>query len=1420
MVFGRSEAFGSSSDTEYVDTSGVGSVRVPHGDFLLSADFGRMGPHLSLSEGDTTVVVKNFFTFGKSPDLTTESGHSVIDGSLAVKLAGPFAPGQFAQVGQLAQAPGASSIGTVEKLSGTVTLTRTDGTTVQASKGTSVFSGDIIKTQSDANIGIKFVDDTSFSLGESGRMVIDEMIYDPSNNSGSSSSFNVVKGVFSFVSGQVAKAGDDAMVVTTPVASIGIRGTTVAGKAAAEGSSNSITLLPDADGGVGQIAVSNSAGTQVMSVPFQTTSLTSAFTAPAPPVIVPANQLQNLYGSNITTVLPPLQQQQQQQQQEDTSSGPASEATEGPSGEGETQEEEGEGETPEGENAEGEGEPGEGEEGEGEEEGAEGEAEAEEGEGEPERPPGEAGPGDAPPGETGEAPPGEGDGPPPGEGGPVGEGPEQGPGEGPEGGPDGEPQQAAADKAEEEQDNPNRYGNARDAFEDARESGLSEEEAYEKAASAVGATEEEKEVAEAAFQKAIEEGADPREAVWRAEDAVREEFDRNRDPNKVEIEATSASIEDAIQRGASAEDALRQQLSGPETTAQDVRIAQDAAYRSLDNVFRNNDTEGLAFIVENTKGRENAGEDAFRDALLEGRSINEAFGAAFEANLAAAGGPGRDGRVDFLAADLFVQGFDPGLRGSALIRGVIDEARIQNQAAEGTISTFNEQIFATLGNDTLLGSPGSNANTQFFASQGATLGGVDTADGGAGTDEITINNLSDILMVGTFSSGAGPHILQGSSSDGSITNTLTVTNVEQFFFAEAGGSAQRLPINFSSGGVGFVLTGTSGNNTLNAFGDGSSAADLTFGSLSIDVDATAVFGAMVFGGDGNDTITTSGKLGDLIFGGNGDDIITSKPGSDVIQAGAGDDTIIIRTPADLITTGTQSADDLSGGANGATGDTLQIGISSTSTGENFILQTQSAAFVTVAGIENLNFFKSNTTLQMFAEAFINLTNITGASGVSGVTLKGAGGTLNLSTVNVSSAVSTLTAISSLGEGVRVFDASDTIGRTLVGSSDNDTLSGFGGDDIFQMGGGRDTLSGGDGNDTFQIAAASDITSGINLSGGAGTDTLSLTSTSISSLVFPFNDVSFATLENFDLSGGAASGVSVTLVGERVGSISQFLGDGTTDAINVFADSFDARGLTFNGIEQINLTEIITSDPVFPGTFQQLKINGSTSITGLDVISGTVDTSSNPDDEVSVSGDRDFSGITFTNINELELADGSGVRQTVGADASTSLGLTEIDNFTGGSGSTTDRFDYKSNLVSGNGTSVSASSDFTLTSGARATNVISSNATGVIDFESTVNTTNLGIDITSSTLSQITTAVEALLESTNSSTNLTGSLAQVAQGNANTDSLLIFYDNDEDAVIVRYQEGSTSEADFSGELSVVAIFDNPGSVSTFDNANII
>ena len=137
VVFGspvRSNIFGVTGTVE-VDAD-LGRVHVPHGDFLLSAEYARVGPHLSLSEGETSVLVKNFFTFKTVPDLLTEDGSSVIDGALAIRLAGPLAPGQFAQVGQLAQVTTPPSIGVIEKLEGIVSLTRTDGTTVQAAKGT------------------------------------------------------------------------------------------------------------------------------------------------------------------------------------------------------------------------------------------------------------------------------------------------------------------------------------------------------------------------------------------------------------------------------------------------------------------------------------------------------------------------------------------------------------------------------------------------------------------------------------------------------------------------------------------------------------------------------------------------------------------------------------------------------------------------------------------------------------------------------------------------------------------------------------------------------------------------------------------------------------------------------------------------------------------------------------------------------------------------------------------------------------------------------------------------------------------------------------------------------------------------------------------------------------------------------------
>ena len=103
-------------------------------------------------------------------------------------------------------------------------IIRADGTRVEAVSGDSVFQGDVLETGDNGAIGIIFIDETTFSLGANGRMVLDELIYDPDTQSGSST-FSLVQGVFSFVSGSISKTGVDAMTIKTPVATIGIRGT-------------------------------------------------------------------------------------------------------------------------------------------------------------------------------------------------------------------------------------------------------------------------------------------------------------------------------------------------------------------------------------------------------------------------------------------------------------------------------------------------------------------------------------------------------------------------------------------------------------------------------------------------------------------------------------------------------------------------------------------------------------------------------------------------------------------------------------------------------------------------------------------------------------------------------------------------------------------------------------------------------------------------------------------------------------------------------------------------------------------------------------------------------------------------------------------------------------------------------------------
>ena len=579
--------FGSSLDGSsiYLDTSGSqwvdatlgeASIRVPGGDFILEARYERLGPDLFLSGDEHSVFVKGYFTHEEAPDLYTTDGSAVILGSVATRLAGPNTPGQFAQAEAV---PGIQSIGVVDNADGRVFLSRLDGSNVLAEPGTPVFLGDIVETEGGASVGITFIDDSTFALGESGRMIIDELVFDPVLATGESA-FNVVKGVFSFVSGDIAETGDDAMTVNTPVLSIGVRGTTVAGRAAAEGSQNTVTLLPDASGTVGAIAVSNDAGVQVMSQPFATTTVTSQFQAPAVPVTLPAASVQDLYG-DISTALPPPPASRQDDSSSDDAAAQqqATQQEEGPAEEGEAEGEEG----PEGEaGPEGEGE--------GLEEGLEGEGEEFE-EGLEEGLEGE-GPEDVVPGEVREV---------------AEEAFQQALEEG------ASPEEAAliAGEAAEEAFGPEGPGGREDFG--ARRSGG-----------------EFADVAEEAFEEALSEGLSREEAGLRARDAVEgafvEEFGRL-DPtfgvaDEIGLAAGEAFLQ-ALEEGASPEAATFFARGAARSVAQDVFGEYDA--EGLEDAFGEYDVQGEGFESELLEGALSAAADqAFQQALDEGATTAEA----------------------------------------------------------------------------------------------------------------------------------------------------------------------------------------------------------------------------------------------------------------------------------------------------------------------------------------------------------------------------------------------------------------------------------------------------------------------------------------------------------------------------------------------------------------------------------------------------------------------------------------------------------------------------------------------------------------------------------------------------------------------------------------------------------------------------
>lgn len=101
------------------------------------------------------------------------------------------------------------------------------GDSSDLTQGGRVFVGDEIRTGPGARLQIRFDDESMLTLGEKARITIDRFVYAPAGDS--DQGLNILRGVFRFASGQIGKLAPANVAFTTPVATVGIRGTVFVG---------------------------------------------------------------------------------------------------------------------------------------------------------------------------------------------------------------------------------------------------------------------------------------------------------------------------------------------------------------------------------------------------------------------------------------------------------------------------------------------------------------------------------------------------------------------------------------------------------------------------------------------------------------------------------------------------------------------------------------------------------------------------------------------------------------------------------------------------------------------------------------------------------------------------------------------------------------------------------------------------------------------------------------------------------------------------------------------------------------------------------------------------------------------------------------------------------------------------------------
>ncbi len=414
----------------------------------------------------------------------------------------------------------------------------------------------------------------------------------------------------------------------------------------------------------------------------------------------------------------------------------------------------------------------------------------------------------------------------------------------------------------------------------------------------------------------------------------------------------------------------------------------------------------------------------------------------------------------------------------------------QDTGAAGLDTISALSVIGSAFADTLTGN--SNGNT---LDGGA---GADTMTGGLGNDTYVVDDPNDVVVE------------QANEGTDTVTTAASYTlgdNIENLVLLGTGN------FNGTGNGLGNVLTGNAGNNTLDGAG-GIDTASYAAATASVTV-SLALAGAQNTGGAGIDTLVQVENLDGSAFA----DTLTGDAGNNILSGGAGDDILEGGAGNDTIRGGgfTGSGFDTASYAHATSGVTVRIATSSAQ-------DTGGAGIDTLISISRLIGSSFDDTLRGGGNWTGFMSVVEG--GLGNDTLIGTGPDI-ASYASAQGGVTVNLAITTGQDtGAAGIDTLTNIG-SLIGSAFDDVLTGKSGANTLTGGAGNDTLDGGAGNDQL-IGGIGDDTYVVDVvptgSSGPGDYITELANEGIDTVYTAFSYTLGANLENLFLTGtGSVSG---------------------------------------------------------------------------------------------------------------------------------------------------------------------------------------------------------------------------------------------------------------------------------------------------------